>query len=221
MEVHHHPNVEKKSFKEYLLEGLMIFLAVTLGFIAESYHNHLDNNEIEKRNIESFIVNVQRDSANLFRDINRCQNKMNLIDSLISVPGKFTDTLFEKRFFTYLSKLLNYERFTPDESAFMQMQSSGTLRLIKKQNITDSILKYQATNLAIKRQQEIVNRYFNSATDNTIQITDLRQVPFKLNGNNQQIQNYINYKIAEGISSRFYLEHLKNQLRNATILIPF
>ncbi len=25
MEVHHHPKVERKNFKEYLLEGLMIF----------------------------------------------------------------------------------------------------------------------------------------------------------------------------------------------------
>ncbi len=32
MEVHHHPQVEKKNFKEYFLEFLMIFLAVTLGF---------------------------------------------------------------------------------------------------------------------------------------------------------------------------------------------
>jgi hypothetical protein len=31
MEVHHHPHVGKKNFKEYLLEGLMIFLAVTLA----------------------------------------------------------------------------------------------------------------------------------------------------------------------------------------------
>ena len=34
MEVHHHPKVEKKNFKEYLFEGLMIFLAVMLGFFA-------------------------------------------------------------------------------------------------------------------------------------------------------------------------------------------
>jgi hypothetical protein len=27
MEVHHHPHVEKKVFKEYFLEFLMIFLA--------------------------------------------------------------------------------------------------------------------------------------------------------------------------------------------------
>ncbi|KAA9041153.1 histidine kinase [Ginsengibacter hankyongi] len=30
MEVHHHPHVEKKGFKEYFLEFLMIFLAVTI-----------------------------------------------------------------------------------------------------------------------------------------------------------------------------------------------
>jgi hypothetical protein len=30
MEVHHHPHVEKKNFKEYFLEFLMIFLAVTM-----------------------------------------------------------------------------------------------------------------------------------------------------------------------------------------------
>ncbi|HMH33709.1 MAG TPA: hypothetical protein VK543_11805 [Puia sp.] len=34
MEVHHHPNVEKKYFKEYFLEFIMIFLAVTMGFFA-------------------------------------------------------------------------------------------------------------------------------------------------------------------------------------------
>jgi hypothetical protein len=37
MEVHHHPDLhhEKKKWKEYFLEFLMIFLAVTLGFIGK------------------------------------------------------------------------------------------------------------------------------------------------------------------------------------------
>ena len=35
MEVHHHPKPGKKNFKEYFLEFLMIFLAVSLGFFAE------------------------------------------------------------------------------------------------------------------------------------------------------------------------------------------
>jgi hypothetical protein len=33
MEVHHRPTVEKKHFKEYFLGFLMIFLAVTMGFL--------------------------------------------------------------------------------------------------------------------------------------------------------------------------------------------
>jgi hypothetical protein len=37
MEVHHHPDLhyKKKDFKEYFLESLMIFLAVTIAFCAE------------------------------------------------------------------------------------------------------------------------------------------------------------------------------------------
>ncbi len=48
MEVHHHPNVEKKGFKEYILEGLMIFLAVTLGFFAESIREKIADKEKER-----------------------------------------------------------------------------------------------------------------------------------------------------------------------------
>ena len=43
MEIQHHTNVEKKNFKEYLLEGLMIFLGVTMGFIAESLREHIND----------------------------------------------------------------------------------------------------------------------------------------------------------------------------------
>ncbi|MDP9048541.1 MAG: hypothetical protein M3N14_10415, partial [Bacteroidota bacterium] len=34
MEVHHHPQIEKKGLKEYFFEGLMIFLAVMMGYFA-------------------------------------------------------------------------------------------------------------------------------------------------------------------------------------------
>jgi uncharacterized membrane protein len=41
MEVHHHPHVEKKGLKEYFLEFLMIFLAVTMAFIGENMREQL------------------------------------------------------------------------------------------------------------------------------------------------------------------------------------
>src|SRR5436190_24286711 len=62
MEVHHHPNVEKKNFKEYLLEGLMMFLAVTMGFFAENIRENISDREKEKDLMQSLIMDLKEDS---------------------------------------------------------------------------------------------------------------------------------------------------------------
>ena len=51
MEVHHHPHVEKKNFKEYFLEFLMIFLAVTMGFFTENIREHF----AEKKTTQQYL----------------------------------------------------------------------------------------------------------------------------------------------------------------------
>ncbi len=68
MEVHHHPNVEKKNFKEYLLEFLMIFLAVTMGFFAESIRENLADHSKEKEYIQSMIADLKNDTS-MLRDV--------------------------------------------------------------------------------------------------------------------------------------------------------
>src|ERR1700739_4752182 len=51
MEVHHHPQLEHKPkrWKEYLLEGFMIFIAVMMGFIAENIRENINNHEHVKQ----------------------------------------------------------------------------------------------------------------------------------------------------------------------------
>jgi hypothetical protein len=46
MEVHHpqHPT-HKKKWSEYIIEFVMLFTAVTLGFFAENIREHLAENE--------------------------------------------------------------------------------------------------------------------------------------------------------------------------------
>src|SRR5436190_5298794 len=65
MEVHHHPHIEKKKFKEYFLEFLMIFLAVTLGFFAESYREHLGDRSKEKDYMYSLVEDIKIDTTQL------------------------------------------------------------------------------------------------------------------------------------------------------------
>ena len=59
MEVHHHPEVEKKGFKEYILEGLMIFLAVMMGFFAESLRERIADGNREKEFMVSMIEDLK------------------------------------------------------------------------------------------------------------------------------------------------------------------
>src|ERR1700760_594445 len=67
MEVHHHPDLhhKEKPWKEYLLEGLMIFIAVTLGFFAESLREHIADKSKEHEIISALRNDIKRDTANL------------------------------------------------------------------------------------------------------------------------------------------------------------
>ena len=88
MEVHHHPVPhkagEKKNFKEYLLEGLMIFIAVTMGFFAETIRESL----VEKNQARSYIGSLDKDISNdvqvLPKLIQYQTLQIKLADSLVS-----------------------------------------------------------------------------------------------------------------------------------------
>ncbi len=64
MEVHHHPDIhhKPKKWKEYFLEFLMIFLAVTMGFFAESYREHLSDKHREKEYMKEIVANLKYDT---------------------------------------------------------------------------------------------------------------------------------------------------------------
>ena len=69
MEVHHHPEVEKKGLKEYILEGLMIFLAVMMGFFAESIRENTTNGEHVKQLTMQLVDDLKNDTASLQENI--------------------------------------------------------------------------------------------------------------------------------------------------------
>lgn len=84
MEVHHHPEVEKKGFKEYLLEGLMIFIAVMLGFIAENVRESITEHTRAKEYAETMVADLSEDT--IF---------MNDYRTYYAVSSKHLDTLMQ------------------------------------------------------------------------------------------------------------------------------
>src|SRR5215813_4753394 len=82
MEVHHHPKVEKKKFKEYFLEFIMIFLAVTLGFFAEQVREHYADRAKEKEYMQEIIENLKYDTLRCARNIETNVQVQQGLDSL-------------------------------------------------------------------------------------------------------------------------------------------
>lgn len=62
MEVHHHGHVhEKKKWKEYLFQFLMLFLAVFCGFLAEYQLEHKIEKDRELQFIKSLVTDLHDD----------------------------------------------------------------------------------------------------------------------------------------------------------------
>src|SRR5258705_3894805 len=85
MEVHHHPDLhhKPKRWKEYFLEFLMIFLAVTMGFFAESLRENINNKERLHNYIRSLVSDLKSDVAMYDSSIAFNNSLKEMIDSII------------------------------------------------------------------------------------------------------------------------------------------
>ena len=160
MEVHHHPNVDKKSFKEYLLEGLMIFLAVSMGFIAENIRERISDREKEREYIKLLSDDLKKDTIALHYSINRLQFDISRNDTLVVL---FAKNKLKEQNDAFLSNLTLYSGLSVDivfnDRAASQLKGSGAMRLIKHENVADSILQYWDNQIRLK---EIHDRFENT-----------------------------------------------------------
>lgn len=91
MEVHHHPDLRKKNFKEYIFEGLMIFMAVTLGFFAERLRENLAEHMKEREFVASMIEDAQTDIATIQKTITKNKMRVLKLETLSSNCFQFND----------------------------------------------------------------------------------------------------------------------------------
>jgi hypothetical protein len=146
MEVHHHPHVEKKSFKEYLLEGLMIFLAVTMGFFAENIREHFSEKKSEKQIITALQKDLVKDTTLLHDLIN---NYIPTYHSWIDSSHLYTDSLSvkgnERKFCKAFFNATYWRIYTPPAIALTLLKNPSTFSLIENETVKKEILDYNVT----------------------------------------------------------------------------
>lgn len=144
MEVHHHPDIHHKSkkWKEYFLEFLMIFLAVTLGFFVENIREHYIENQRAKQYAQSLYDDLKVDTLTIQRTYDEkkwIQSKFERAENILS-----SDSLLKNNEFIYYVEryaTIN-DVFSPQDVTYQQLRSSGNFRYIKNIALYKSIADY-------------------------------------------------------------------------------
>jgi hypothetical protein len=200
MEVHHHPEVEKKGFKEYILEGLMIFLAVFMGFIAENVRENISEQKRASEFARSYFEDIKKDTAALNAATLFSKHKIAVIDSAITMlhypVAKRNDTVLYKQ----LTVSSNVMAFEPSSGTYEQIKSSGSLRyfdqkLVSLMNSYDVQLKKTA-----KRE------------DNDLKFILEQLIPFAINTSNSEVVYDVYF--THHISHELYIDKSKDYTRH-------
>ena len=144
MEVHHHPDLhhKRKKWKEYFLEFLMIFLAVTLGFFAENIREHYIENERAEQYAQSLYDDLKVDTLTIQRTYDEKKwilSKFERAENILSSD----DLLKNNEFIYYVERYATInDVFSPQDITYQQLRSSGNFRYIKNIALYKSIAAY-------------------------------------------------------------------------------
>ncbi len=190
MEVHHHPHVEKKGSKEYFLEFLMIFLAVTLGFFAENIREKISNKAIENEYMQSLVSDLEADTSAISQATGIWSSANNdVVDIEQSLKAHPVDV---KNFYKSLSKdFWHFDLFKYDNKTVEELKSSGNFRLIRDKKIENRIMSFDLDMKYLLTQEKDVKDLMNVSKQAEEKIADYTQIRFG-NFNNDSSYSLLN-----------------------------
>lgn len=178
MDVHHHTHTARKKFKDYFFEFFMLFIAVFSGFLAEYFLEHIIERNREKEFIESMYMDLKDDTVKIkaVSTFNEEQGKG--LDSLLAVlySNNTNKDSVQKAYRLYYSWALNYNNVVFTDRTLTQLKNSGGLRLIRNQNVSDSIMNYDAGIKACETQFDVIKNMWTSQSDFSYSVFDLKEL---------------------------------------------
>lgn len=163
MEVHHpHHVMHKKEIKEYVLEFLMLFIAISLGFFAENIREH----KVEKEREIKFLQNIHLDLRNDLIEIDKVilanKKKQNLGDSMLNAYADGTLLGNLSDFYVYVKAITVRKLFENSNNGFIQLKNAGGLRLIENKKVIHDIQEYENIISKIEKLENISETTFQS-----------------------------------------------------------
>ena len=174
MDVHHHPHLahKEKPWKEYLLEGLMIFLAVSMGFIAENIREHISDKTKKKELIEMVSLDFERDIKQLEYHKQLANEKIQRCDSLIMIFNSNNTKVDQDIYYRLLTQVQWWWFFNSNNKSRTEADSKGYLSSVQNSDLASSILKYDFFNTDYRSIEEEEMKAMDLFREQVPNITD-------------------------------------------------
>ena len=229
MEVHHHPDLHHnpKKWKEYFLEFLMIFLAVTMGYFAENVREHLGETKKETEYIKGLIEDFENDTSRINTAIIYNERKLNTDTSLIRLLyGSKTDTVNINKIYERYPATASFDPEFINSRTFDLLKNTGDLKLIKNKIILNRVSNYYRLCTLEKIfsneiQTLLVNTYnFSSKCFDFYAAANSKDNKLNLlTSNDETLKEYKNYLYQLTKNFIEYKKHLLHVKAEATALI--
>lgn len=215
MEVHHHAHHEgAKNWKSYLQEFFMLFLAVLCGFLAEWRFEQMIENHREEEYIHSIVQDINADIAQTQKLVVAINGSIEKTDSLLVALSSNDIQGNSNGAYQLWRKTIGFPDFVQNDRTIQQLKSSGYLRIIRKEGVSDKIMEYDQAVRLLSVTQNNMNALASeiSLFSQTFNFIELNKKPTKIVPLSEGGKKALNEAYANRLFWKMQLTNLRKRL---------
>lgn len=199
MEVHHHSH-QPKNWKEYITEFIMLFAAVTLGFLAENIREHQIIEKHKVQNLTAMIDDLKQDSVEIDKRIKEYSNTLVQFELLKDVSLAYSQNKMNEQ--TYIDSVVNIYLEAKygialfiNNASYKNTISSGNLSYIKSNKTKMLIAQYYEAlygKLLVNNKilDDDVNEFMSKSFTFGYMAAKEKKAEFQSRSNNTQLEDF-------------------------------
>lgn len=199
MEVHHHSH-QPKNWKEYITEFIMLFAAVTLGFLAENIREHQIIEKHKVQNLTAMIDDLKQDSVEIEKRITEYSNTLVQFELLKDVSLSYSQNKMNEQ--TYIDSVVNIYLEAKygialfiNNASYKNTISSGNLSYIKSNKTKMLIAQYYEAlygKLLVNNKilDDDVNEFMSKSFTFGYMAAKEKKAEFQSRSNNTQLEDF-------------------------------
>jgi len=183
-----------KRARDHFFDFILLFLAVFCGFMADNWREKMSEHQREKIFIRSLVEDVISDTIGSGLALDRLRMMNAGLDSVLVSLSDPETVKNSNDVFNLWTRNMGLEVFVSNDRTIQQLKSNGELRLIRKKEVSDRIMKYDQTLKRYYTQSDLMysaltNLTYYSQLFDFISLNRNPGVPVPMTGQGIQVLN--------------------------------